>query len=84
MSHLFSQQEEATMNIAMNAVDTSMSTLALFGRGLGAEKPAFSVDISAAGQALFNQDSGIRTDAIMPANGVNETLKAALICMLLS
>jgi hypothetical protein len=83
MSNLLSQEKEATMNIAMNSVDTSMSTLALFGRGIGAEKPAFSVDISPAGQALFNQDS-VRTDAIMPATGVNETLKAALICMLLS
>lgn len=70
------------MNVALNSVDTSMSTLAMFGGGFGVEKPAFSVQISEAGQAMFNQDT-VRTDAIIPATGMNETLKAALLCMLL-
>ena len=86
MSTLFTQ-DEGTMNITMNASNPAMSTLALFGASsapqLGADKPVFSVDISPAGQALFTQDKST-TDAIIPATGMSETLKAALVCMLLS
>ena len=71
------------MNGALNSVDTSMSTLAMFGAGFGIEKPAFSVDISPAGQALLTQDTA-PTDAILPATGMSETLKAALLCLMLN
>lgn len=71
------------MNIALNTVEAPMSTLALFGASFGAEKPAFDVSISQAGQAMLNQDA-TAIPAILPANGISETLKAALVCMLLS
>lgn len=71
------------MNNAITTIDSTMSTWALFGNGQMSPKSDVSVSISDAGMAAFNQAPAGGTDAIIPATGMNETLKAALLCMLL-
>jgi hypothetical protein len=71
------------MNNAITTVDSAVSTWALFGCGQMSPKSDVSVSISEAGMAAYNQAPSASADAIIPANGMNETLKAALLCMLL-
>jgi hypothetical protein len=72
------------MNNAIASIGNTTSTLAMFGAGMkSGVNPEFSVSISEAGMAALNRPEGAMQD-IMPATGMNETLKAALICMLLS
>lgn len=72
------------MNNAITSIDASQSTWALFGGANLAPTTDVNVSISPAGLAAFNQSEGQRVDAIMPATGMSEVLKTALLCMLVS